>query len=122
MILTAAGVVVLLAAAASGLYVLLVQPGRKLSQIAEKFGQFWDDWNGVEDRPGMPGRPGVIVRLESIEEQLRPTHGTSLRDAVNRTESVSAGWAPKDIMQAADKVASAFQTSTQLAVLEPVTR
>ncbi|MEU7911302.1 hypothetical protein [Microbispora bryophytorum] len=86
-ILTAAGVIVLLAAAASALYVLVVKPGRKLSHIAEKFGEFWDDWNGVEERPGVPGRPGVMVRLAAIDEQLRPNHGTSLRDAVNRTES-----------------------------------
>ncbi|GAA5046638.1 hypothetical protein HNP84_009762 [Thermocatellispora tengchongensis] len=86
-ILTAAGVIVLLAAAASALYVLVVQPGRKLSQIAEKFGQFWDDWNGVEERPGVPGRAGVMVRLQRMEEQLYENHGTSLRDAVNRTES-----------------------------------
>ncbi|MEO3857703.1 hypothetical protein [Acrocarpospora sp. B8E8] len=86
-ILTAAAVVVLLAAAASGLYVLVVKPGRKLSQIADMLGDVRDDWFGVEERPGVPGRQGVMVRLAWIEEQLRENHGTSLRDAVNRTES-----------------------------------
>lgn len=29
---------------------------------------FFDDWNGVADRPGVTGRPGVLVRMQAIEQ------------------------------------------------------
>lgn len=31
------------------------------------FDEFLADWNGVPDRPGVRGRPGVMVRLDSLE-------------------------------------------------------
>lgn len=32
---------------------------------------FEDDWYGVADRPGVPGRPGAMVRLQTIETQTK---------------------------------------------------
>jgi hypothetical protein len=46
-----------------------------------------EDWHGEPDRPGVPGRPGVMVRLASIEGELRTNGGQSLRDSVARTEA-----------------------------------
>ncbi|WP_433355653.1 hypothetical protein ACQP25_17325 [Microtetraspora malaysiensis] len=86
-VVTISGAIVILANAAAGLYVLIAKPGRAMRKVQEQIGNFHDDWFGTEARPGVPERPGVMVRLAWIEEQLRPNHGTSLRDAVNRTES-----------------------------------
>ncbi|MFC7641426.1 hypothetical protein ACFQX6_10895 [Streptosporangium lutulentum] len=47
---------------------------------------FLDDWQGEAARPGVAARPGFPQRITTIEEQLRPNHGTSLRDAVDRLE------------------------------------
>ncbi len=85
-LLAVAGAIAILAGGASGLYVLVVRPGRKIKQIADRAEEFLGDWFGVEERPGVPGRPGVMVRLSVIEDQLHPNHGTSLRDAVDRLE------------------------------------
>lgn len=61
---------------------------------------FLEDWNGDADRPGVPGRPGVMVRFQNLEEwtakygpmidrmdhEMHPNSGSSMADAVNRTE------------------------------------
>lgn len=49
-----------------------------------------EDWHGEPDRPGVPGRPGVMVRLASIESELHTNGGGTLRDAVQRTEQAIA--------------------------------
>ncbi|MEU8195220.1 hypothetical protein AB0C10_15715 [Microbispora amethystogenes] len=85
MVLAVAGAIAILAGGASGLYVLIVRPGRKIKQIADRAEEFLGDWFGVEERPGVPGRPGVMVRLATIEGELHPNGGGSLRDVVNGT-------------------------------------
>lgn len=51
---------------------------------------FEDDWYGVADRPGVPGRPGAMVRLQTIETQTKsmPDRMKALEDeqAAQRTE------------------------------------
>jgi len=68
---------------------------------------FLQDWNGEPDRKGVPARPGVMQRLQTIDEsgtrtdlwmekygpiidkldhEMHPNGGGSLADAVNRTE------------------------------------
>lgn len=32
--------------------------------------EFLDDWNGEAARPGVPGRAGVMARLQRIEDRL----------------------------------------------------
>lgn len=51
-----------------------------------KLRDFLDDWGGEPERPGVPGRLGVMSRLDRIEAQLRPNGGSTLRDAVTRIE------------------------------------
>ena len=79
----------------------------KSSKFLKRVVHFFDDYFGEEERPGQPARPGFSERLgkiesclekvdskfktvefsvESIEKELKPNSGTSLRDAVNRIE------------------------------------
>ena len=69
---------------------------------------FLEDWNGEPDRQGVTGRPGVMKRLQDIDasgvktdtwmekygsiidkldHEMHPNSGSSMADAVNRTES-----------------------------------
>lgn len=59
----------------------------KLVRFLKKLGDTVDDLIGEPARPGVPERPGVMTRLSTIEEQLHPNHGSTLRDAINRVES-----------------------------------
>lgn len=50
-----------------------------------------EDWRGEPARPGVPGRLGVMERLDSIEKKVnsaafnsRPNHGTSAYDEHTR--------------------------------------
>jgi hypothetical protein len=75
---------------------------------------FLEDWNGEEERPGVAARPGMMVRMGNIEDsqkatethqtkadtffekygpiidkldhEMHPNSGSSMADAVNRTE------------------------------------
>lgn len=67
---------------------------------AKKISDFLDDWNGEAHRAGVPERPGVMQRFQDVESwmakygvvidkldhEMHPNSGTSLADAVNRTE------------------------------------
>uniref|UniRef100_UPI003F4997BA hypothetical protein n=1 Tax=Streptomyces chartreusis TaxID=1969 RepID=UPI003F4997BA len=51
-----------------------------------------DDWQGVDASPGVAARPGVMARLDpvegrvgTLEHELRPNSGRSLRDVVTAT-------------------------------------
>lgn len=66
---------------------------RKASILIKKFIHFLDDYFGEEARPGFEGRPGLQERLKFMEEEIacisfemRPNHGTSIKDAVGRIE------------------------------------
>lgn len=65
----------------------------KVSILTKRFIHFLDDYFGEEERPGFDGRPGLQERLRIIEMEIecisfemRPNHGTSIKDAVNRIE------------------------------------
>lgn len=47
----------------AGMAALIAPRLRRLNYI-------FDDWNGEAARPGVPRRPGVMERLEQIEEKL----------------------------------------------------
>ena len=65
----------------------------KASKLVKRFIHFLDDYFGEEERPGFDGRPGLQERLKFMEEEIacisfemRPNHGTSIKDAVARIE------------------------------------
>lgn len=55
----------------------------QLARFLKRLGDLGDDWNGEPAREGVPARPGVMARLGTIEAELHPNHGGSLRDAVD---------------------------------------
>ncbi|WP_199881593.1 hypothetical protein [Streptomyces sp. CB03911] len=61
---------------------------RRIARLIEEFGE---DWRGTPPRPGVPGRRGVMERLDRIEHELHPNSGSSLRDAVDRVEQSVRG-------------------------------
>jgi hypothetical protein len=65
----------------------------KTTLLVKRFIHFLDDYFGEEERPGFPGRPGLQERLKFMEDEIacisfemRPNHGTSIKDAVKRIE------------------------------------
>ncbi|GAB3472000.1 hypothetical protein [Actinophytocola sediminis] len=65
--------------------------GTAVARWARRVTDFFDDWSGEPARAGVPARPGVMARLETmegrlltIEHELHPNSGASLRDAVDR--------------------------------------
>jgi len=65
----------------------------KATKLVKRFIHFLDDYFGEEPRPGFDGRPGLQERLKFMEDEIacisfemRPNHGTSIKDAVGRIE------------------------------------
>lgn len=61
------------------LSVWVVRPLRRTMQAVDIF---IDEWRGVEERPGHDAIPGVPVRLQQIESELKRNGGQSLKDRV----------------------------------------
>lgn len=73
---------------------------RRVFRLIKRVIHFLDDYFGTEERAGVPAVPGMAerikkiegnidylcVRIDKIEKELYPNHGTSLRDSVNRIE------------------------------------
>lgn len=59
----------------------IAKPLRKLSRDND---EFREDWYGQPARPGRGAQAGVMQRLESIEAQMHPNGGSTLRDAVTQ--------------------------------------
>ena len=74
--------VIFLLGAIGGLYKMW----RILRPIAKKVDEFFDDWNGEKERPGVPGRRGVMERLDTIEHEVTFNNGSSVKDSAQRTE------------------------------------
>jgi hypothetical protein len=79
----------------------------KSGKFIKKIIHFFDDFLGEEERPGVPARPGFSERMnklegciskvderlnlieyqvKSIDKELQPNSGLSMRDAINRIE------------------------------------
>lgn len=73
---------------------------KKVWPLLRKLNHFIDDWFGEGEREGRPAQPGVLARLQSIEQtqlehtaafevirhELFPNSGSSLRDSADRSE------------------------------------
>jgi hypothetical protein len=79
---TISAIVGIAAACATGVGVFI----RKVLPFIRKVSHFIDDMLGEEERPGVAAQPGVIARLSTIEHELHPNGGGSLRDQTNRLE------------------------------------
>lgn len=53
---------------------------RTFYKLFKTWFKFIEDWNGSENRPG------IKERLDFIESELRPNHGSSVKDKVNHLE------------------------------------
>lgn len=82
-----------------------------VAPVFREIRNFLDDWKGEPDRPGVKGRAGVMARLGSIEHELHPNSGLSMRDAINRTEQQG-----KDMSDKLDAHISACPVPTQTTV------
>ena len=81
--------------------------GRKMFAFFRRVGQFLVDWNGEEERPGVPRKRGVMERLTSqdrqldhqdgqlsdlkarlatVEGELQNNSGSTVKDAVHRMD------------------------------------
>ncbi|WNI31499.1 hypothetical protein [Streptomyces sp. ITFR-6] len=76
---------------------------RGVLHMSRRVELFMDDWSGAEERPGVPGRPGVMARLGGfedrmtrVEHELYPNSGESLRDAVDLANQRLALMCPDD--------------------------
>ncbi|GAA5048138.1 hypothetical protein HNP84_000235 [Thermocatellispora tengchongensis] len=77
-----------------GLLFVLARIGRYLWRLFQGIDDFLDDWRGEPPRPGVPARPGVMERLERVEQEVvavrhevTTNDGSSLKDAVKRVET-----------------------------------
>jgi hypothetical protein len=84
------GWVIALAALVTALAVIW-KAVRTVLAWARRVNDFFEDWGGEPGRPGVAARPGVMQRLGTIEgrlgtieHELHPNSGASLRDAVDR--------------------------------------
>lgn len=59
---------------------------RWIGKRARALDDFLHDWRGTVERDGVPARRGVMARLAAIESELRPNHGTSIKDVITRME------------------------------------
>jgi hypothetical protein len=88
----------LLDAAAVALVAALGVIVRLLWRHSKRLGQMLDDWHGDAGRPGVQGRPGVMLRLLTLEEsvgeiryEVKPNGGQSMRDDVRVIREVTSG-------------------------------
>lgn len=74
----------------------MVYAFRHLRHKLRRIGQFLDDWNGEEARPGVSRRLGVMERLESYDTMLA---------AIKKEITFDSGQSLKDVaVQARDGV------------------
>jgi hypothetical protein len=72
-----------------------------VSKRAKKFDQFFRDWYGEEERPGVARRPGTNERIANLSDkfvsleakvdvihsEVNYNHGGSIKDVVDRIET-----------------------------------
>ena len=70
--------------------IAIIGGGAKVLLVVVRFlrrvGHFLDDFYGEDKRPGQAQRPGLMQRMQTIEAEMHPNGGSSMRDAINRIE------------------------------------
>lgn len=80
---------IITAAAAVTAVLILVGAAVAATRFVRRVVHFLDDWQGEEERAGIPRRPGVIERLAIVEArtaQLTPNGGDHVADRLARIE------------------------------------
>jgi hypothetical protein len=73
--------------ALAGLAIKRVSNGARWAwSLVHRAETFLEDFNGIDDRPGVPGRKGVLERLAVIEAELSYNSGSTVKDAVRRID------------------------------------
>ncbi|MFF0293139.1 hypothetical protein ACFYST_08110 [Kitasatospora sp. NPDC004614] len=81
------GAVVAIAGAAG----LLWRSARGAHRLARRVEEVVDDWAGTDEQPGVMTRLDRIEdKLATVEHELHPNSGSSLRDAVDRVDQRTA--------------------------------
>ena len=60
---------------------------RKVKKFSSGWEDFMRDWKGEEQEPGRDKAPGVMERLNDIDGEFKKNSGSTLKDAVARSES-----------------------------------
>lgn len=71
-----------------GLGVLLRPIYLRIKNLTEWIDRFRRDWDGEPEEPGRDAVPGVMERLNRLDGELTHNSGSSLKDAVARTENI----------------------------------
>ena len=71
-----------------GLGAVLRPVYKKTKAFTEWLDRFMRDWEGTPAEPGRDGTPGVMERLNRLDGELKHNGGSSLKDAVARTENI----------------------------------
>lgn len=78
---------IIIAGAVTAALMGLFKAFKAIAGLVRRVTHFLDDYLGTEERPGVPARAGLSERLASIEHELHPNSGTSMRDSIDRIES-----------------------------------
>lgn len=77
---------------------VLVWVARKVAPVVRRTNHFLDDVLGEPARPGFDARPGLMQRVQVIEDrvggiehEVTYNHGSSMKDAVRRLETALHG-------------------------------
>jgi hypothetical protein len=73
---------------------------RRVRTVNARLEEFLEDWNGVDARPGVPHKPGVMERLSQQDDALAKIDGRLV--AVEAEVNYNGGKSMKDIVHRVD--------------------
>ena len=69
---------------AAGIVAIVAFFNRHVMPVLRAIDEFFEDWRGTPDRPGVKGRPGVMAtlnehgeKIQQIEKQVTPNHSST---------------------------------------------